>query len=309
LPDANLRLHRVRLIDDDEASRRLRRIDRLPHRHVRARPFPEHTLGGGKRVLARHVADDREDHVVRHEILSVKRSQIVLGDASQRLGRAAARQPVGMEAVDEPVEQHRCDVVGIFVADPQRRDLPLELTLNLFRSECRIARDIGDEIHAERERVLHDDRVHEGQIGARPGAECAADVIDLLGDLFGVSRRRSLVEQMRDELGNTRLALGILRGAGANEQAHRDRRLLVVQHDDNLHAVRERSHVVRRELHFVRGERARCSFERPVTVLCLSDRARARDGQHDDHTTQQQPAHFVPPLGRIWMTTRLFGVK
>ncbi len=133
--DANLGLHRVRLVDDDDATGGRRRFDRLGRRDIRARPAAEHALGRRERLVARHVADDRQDHVVRDEVALVVRLQILARDPRQRLGRAAARQAIRMEAVDEAIEQHAGHVVGVVAVDLQRGDGLLLLAIDLFRRQ------------------------------------------------------------------------------------------------------------------------------------------------------------------------------
>ena len=52
LTDADLGLHRVGLVDDDDAPRRRRRSMAAPGRHLAARPAPEHAFGRRERLLA-----------------------------------------------------------------------------------------------------------------------------------------------------------------------------------------------------------------------------------------------------------------
>jgi hypothetical protein len=73
-------------------------------------------------------------------------------------------------------------------------------------------------IHPERERVLHHDCVDVGQVGGRPGAERAADEVDLLGNLLRAPRGRALIEQVRHQLGDPTLAARILSRASARQE-------------------------------------------------------------------------------------------
>ena len=92
--------------------------------------------------------------------------------------------PYGMEPVDEPIEQHAGDVIRIAAVDLQRGDHLLLLALDLLGRKRRIAHDVGQQVHADVERILHHDRVDEAQVGSRPGAQRAADEVDLIGDLL-----------------------------------------------------------------------------------------------------------------------------
>ena len=96
--------------------------------------------------------------------------QIVPRDAGQRLGRSAARQPVRVEAIDEPIEHRGRDVVRVVgVHLLRRRDL-LFLPFDFLRRERRIAGDIRHQVHRQVEGVLHDDGADRGEVvaGARP---------------------------------------------------------------------------------------------------------------------------------------------
>ena len=60
--------------------------------------------------------------------------------------------------------------------------------------------------------------------------------------------RRALIEERRGQVCETGLAFRIERAAGADEQPDADDRLLVVRDGDDLQAVRQRLHFVRREV-------------------------------------------------------------
>ena len=76
--DADLGLHGARLVDDDDAPCRRRRLGRLRRlRRRRVRPAAERALGARERFVRRDVADDREDRVVGAEPFLVEREQVV----------------------------------------------------------------------------------------------------------------------------------------------------------------------------------------------------------------------------------------
>ena len=94
LPHADFRLDGVGLVDDDEPPCRRGRIDGLGGGHLAARPGAEHALDRRECFFDLDVTHNCENRVVGHEILPVKRAQVVLRDALQRRGRAGARPPV-----------------------------------------------------------------------------------------------------------------------------------------------------------------------------------------------------------------------
>ena len=79
--DADLGLHGAGPVDDDDAAGRRRRLVRLRLRQLDARPAAERPLRARERLLGRHVADDRQDRVVRAEPPLVEREQVVAASA------------------------------------------------------------------------------------------------------------------------------------------------------------------------------------------------------------------------------------
>ena len=184
LTDADLRLHGVRLVHDDYPPGRRRRVDHLDGLDGGARPGAEYPFGGGESFFTADVPNDREDHVVGHEIPLVIRLKIGARDGGQGLRGTAVRESVGMKAVHQPIEQGAGDVVGILGADLQRRHRLLLLPLDLFSGERGVPNDVGQQFHGHAERILHHDHVDEAQVGAGTGAERSADEVDLIGDLL-----------------------------------------------------------------------------------------------------------------------------
>ena len=81
---------------------------------------------------------------------------------------------------------------------------------------------------------------------------------------LGRLRRRALVEQRRREVARApSLSFGSSALPARTSMPHADDRLLVVQHRDHLQAVRQRPHLVGRELHLARRQRPRRPFRRP----------------------------------------------
>ena len=183
-----------------------------------------------ERLVGGRVADDGQDHVVGHEVAAVERLQVVARDAGQRLRRAAARQAVGMEAVDQPVEQRRGDVVRDRWRSPAATRSPAASGGRSPRRRtpgCGRRRPAGPSPGRTspssrrrwqttgRSRSRCRARRRSCRSGRRSARRCACVV----------PWSRRLAEQARQ----AGLALRILRRAGADEQPHRDRRLLVVQ--------------------------------------------------------------------------------
>ena len=99
-------------------------------------------------------------------------------------GVPPARQPVRMEAIDEPIEHRGRDVVGVVGVHLLRgRDL-LFLPFDFLRRERRIAGNIRHQVHRQVEGVLHHDGADRGEVVAGSGPEDAADRVDLIGNLL-----------------------------------------------------------------------------------------------------------------------------
>ncbi len=303
LPDANLGLHRIGLVDDDHALGRLRRIDRLerPARRAtasrrtpsRARPWPRR----------RYVADDGDQRVVRHEVALVEVDDVLPRQRAKRFGGAAAGQAVRVEAVDQPIDHLAGDVVRILRRHLQARHRLLALPLDLLRRERRPPHDVGHQLQRQRQAVLHHDRVDVGEVGAGAGAENAADEIDRVGDLFGGAIARALIEERRRQHRQPHLAFRILRRAGAHDHAHADRRLFVMADQHDLQAVGQLADLVGRKLHRLRRQRPRRPLAGPVRAspparlrrrLRVGGRRHARAqqrGRQAEHAVGHPDAH------------------
>jgi hypothetical protein len=229
------------------------------------------------------VNDDREDRVVRGEEARVERDQVIARERGDRLRRAVLRHPVRMEAVDQPIEHGVRDVAGIFEADRLPREHLLALALDFRRRERRLPRHVGQHAEPGVEAVLHHDHVHEREIGAGAGAHRAADEVDRVVHLLRRHRLRALIEERGGEVRQPEFLPRIGGGTRAHEQAHRDRRLLVVHHHDDLQPVGQRLDLVGRELDVACRQRLRRPLGRP------GDRLRGREitGTKRDHREEK----------------------
>ena len=197
-----------------------------------------------------------------------------------------------MESVDEPVEHHVGEIVGVVVADLESGQDLLPLAVDFFLRERGVLRDVGDEVQADVEAVLHHDAVDEAQIDARAGTERAADRIDRRRNLLRVLARRALIEEGRRERRDAGPVLRILRAPRPQDQAKADRRLFMMRDRNHLEPVRERLERVRRKLDGVRRERPRGTLGRPVFLL-RRRRQRQQQGekQHDPHAARDRRRH------------------
>jgi len=295
------------------------------------------SIGAGEGLFRRDVADDRQDGVVRAEPLLVEREQIGAGQRGHRLGRPGLRPAVGMEAVNQPVEDDVGEEIGVVVADLHARQRLLPLPLDLLGRKGGVLHEVRHQVQRKVQAVLHDDRLDVAQVRPGAGAHGPADRVDRVGDLFGRPRGRALVEQRRRERGHAGTVVGILRGAGAHEKPQADRGLLVMRHRDHLEPVRERLERVGRELHLARLDRPRRPLRRPVALL-RGHRHRGRQGHRDERSedrisrrlvhrsgasrgggsaggakadakAEKAERHFAAPFGRIVITVRFSGVK
>ncbi len=280
--DADLGLHRAGTVDDDDAARRRRRLGGRAAR----RSAPLAQLPNARSAPANASSGVTSPTIARMALLApnqalwnaTRSSRVML---AIDLRRAGVRPPVGMEPVDEPIEDDAGDVIGILVADLQAGEHLLPLALDLLRRERRVAREVRRPDRAPSvEAVLHHHGVDERQIAARAGADRAADRVDRGRRSVSASCvRRALIEQRRGERRDARLVRRILRAAGADDQPQADRRLLVVRDGDDLQAVGERPHLVGRELDVPRRQRPRRTLGRPVGDLRGGSRREPRDGE------------------------------
>ena len=128
-----------------------------------------------------------------------------------------------------------------------------------------------------------------------PAPIAAADEIDRLVELVGRLLAVALREERRGEIGQAELALRIERAAGADDHPHADDRLLVVEHGDDLQAVRQRLELVRRELHVRARPAAAAGFRTASAPCCGGGRTheRARTATHAE-TSHGSSAVIAP---------------
>ncbi len=292
MPDAHLRLHGVRLVDDDDAPRRSGRRAQRRHRHVAPLPVAEHATDALERLIGRDVTHDGEDGVVRHEGAAVIGDEIVARNGRERLGRTGFRQPVRVEPVDQPVEHGVGDEPRIIEAHLQSGQHLLALPLDLLLREGGVARHVGQHLQPRLKAVLHHHRIDEREIDPRAGVQLAADEVDGVIHVAGGLGRRTLVEERRREIRESELPFRIERASGPHDHAHAHHRLLVVQHGHNLQSVRERTYFVRRELHGARRQRTRRKFGWPLRLRAASVRPNeAQQRQEQQSRRSRQSRH------------------
>ena len=136
--------------------------------------------------------------------------------------------------------------------------------------------------------------------GSRP--DDAAGRFDGRGNVAGRLRFGSLRQQAGHEVRDARPLGWFLHGAGTNEKTEAYRRLLVVQHDQHLQAVRQRLDFVRWKVH--RPRRQRSGRTAPGPLLCVggADRKGARQQRGYDQTPSfdgpvQQAHRCLPSRG------------
>ena len=320
MADPDFRLHRVCLVDHDQAPGRRRRRGMVGGRQGARLPVAKGLLGGGQGLGDADIADDAQQGVVGNEPGRVELAQVLGCDGRQRLGRAGVGQPVGVEPVHEPVEDQAGDRVGVLEIDAHARQRLLALTIELFGAERRPPDDVGEQLEAEGEAVFHHQDVGHRQVAARAGVEPAADGVDGIGNLRRVAGPGALVQQRRRQGAHALLAGRILGAAGADQQAQRDHRLLVMLHDDDLQAVGQRLDLVGRKVDLARRQRARRTLDGPVGHLRAGHRRHEHGGSRGSRpqpparpcgppAMQSGAGHCVAPFGMIVITSRLVGVK
>jgi hypothetical protein len=171
-----------------------------------------------------------------------------------------------METVDQPLDDHAGHRLGILGGHRQARQRLLPLALDLRRQEGRATHHVGHDRQPGGVVVLHDDGIDVAEVGTGPGAEDGAEVVDIIGDLLGIPRASTLVEQRRGQHRHSHLGPGIVGRAGTHDHAHADGRLLVLADQHHGEAVGQLLHLEGRERDRARFERPRRKLARPLTA-------------------------------------------
>ena len=314
--DADFGLHRIGPVDDDHALGGFGRRNRFEFWQIPGRPVAEILLDAGHRIRRRDVADDRHQRIVGNEVTLVELHEVRTRERLQRLRRARAREAVGVEAEDEPIDHEPGHRFRIFCGDLQRGQRLLPLALDLGLEEGRAPHDLGHQRQSGLIVVLHDDGVDEAEVGPGARAEDAADVVDVIGDLLRGAAAGALVQQRRGEHGQPQFALRVLRRAGADDQPDAHGRLFVLADQHHGEPVRELLDLEGRKRDRVRLERPRRELTWPGRTRLRAGEGRGeQDRQHEHdgcrvgpHWTTSAPRDAAP-FGMMWITTRLSGVK
>ena len=209
--DADFGLHRIRLVDDDDAAGRIGRRDESGRRHVAALPSrrtPSCTSSNASSAVTSPTTARMA--LLGTKFLRVKRHQIVARDRRQRLRRAALRACRRGES-RRPADRR-----------PRRRRTrdPRSFTCSADSVCCR-CRSISSGANAGCRAMSDSSRSPVSKLSfmtttltnvrsvPAPAPIDAADEIDRVVHLAGGSRRRPLVEQRRGEIGQPRLVAGI----------------------------------------------------------------------------------------------------
>ncbi len=97
--------------------------------------------------------------------------------------------------------------------------------------------------------VTEDIRGNSKEVSTRARAQATAHALDRRRDLLGLARWRPFGEQLSNDVRQSLFARGIVRCAGPETQADRQRRLLVILDEQQRHPIRQSDIVERRKLH------------------------------------------------------------
>jgi hypothetical protein len=112
-------------------------------------PATEMLLQPRHRLVWSDVADDGDEGVVGDVIGFVEVDEILPRQARQRFRSAASRQSVGMETIDQAIDDTAGDRFRIVSGHLQRRQRLLPLTLDLDLRERRPLNDIGHQFQRQ----------------------------------------------------------------------------------------------------------------------------------------------------------------
>ena len=239
---ANLRLHRVRLVDKPDVAPRGNLANRWRRSRGRLNFLPSAKVffRDSQGFFRRDVAGDAEQGLVRRVIRVVEFHAIFALNFLHRGGRAFGGQSVGRLAISYAAEYERGQIIRIAILHGEVRKQLLALPVELLGAESGVQYDVGHQIESRIQIFLHHIKRYRGGILAHRSGERAAHKINRFRNLA----RRTLLRSLRQELGrhlrHPRHSWRILDGPGGeNHEPHRNRRLAIVAHDENAQAIRQ----------------------------------------------------------------------
>jgi hypothetical protein len=242
-----LRLHGIRLVDDDHPAPR-RGGGSLGQLGRRALPRAEVLPRERQRRVGRDVARHGQVRAAGRVPIAVEGRDVFTRERRHRPGIALALVGVRVIAVGEATRDRGAEIRGVVVRDLQtRQGLPAP-ALDLVVGERGPLHDVGEELEAGLERGGHHGDRHLGRIGPGVRRQRSADPIDGFRNLLRRARRRPLSQQLRSHRRESRLRALVARGARARHHERRSHhRLPVVANHEHGEAVLELRFRVLRE--------------------------------------------------------------
>jgi hypothetical protein len=172
---------------------------------------------------------------------------------------------VGMRAVQLGGVEPAGDRLRLGQRELVLRDETRPGQVHLGLGEGRVPDDVPQQLEGEVRVVGEHPGGDREEVVVGSGADRPPGTLDRLGDLLGRPRLRALGQHLGDDLAQPGLVGGLVHAPGAEREADRHRRLLVVFHHDHVHAVGEAGLLEGGEPH--RAERGRCRRPRRVATL------------------------------------------
>ena len=141
---------------------------------------------------------------------------------------------VAVEARLEEIPSYGGDLV---ILGLDRGELGVLLTDDLVLGEGGVGHDIGEDLHAQREVILHHFDGNRNGVVPDTGTNRAADMLDRLGDLLGGTGLRPLDDGAGKQLGETVLFRSLSKKPSAEGGDNRDKGKTVVLMDQNGESV------------------------------------------------------------------------
>jgi hypothetical protein len=316
LADADFGLHRVRLVDDHDPPLRLD-LDRRDARRLALLPAAEGALHAGERVGRLHVADHREDGLVRHVLAAVEGDQVVPRQPAHRLHRARRGPAVRVIAEDEALKGGGGDVAGVGLLDLEPAQRLVAPALQLLGREARPQHDVRQQVEPEVELVRGDVDRDEPRLQAGGGVERTAHGVDGLGDLLRRAGLRAFAQQGGGGVGEAGLGRRRVDLAARKQELEAERRRLVLLDDHHPQTVGEGLLLEGGEVDLLgRPRRGRGLLDRG---LVLGRRGRARQQHRQDDRGDSHGCFSFSPVepsaagfraaGSMCTTVRFPGLK
>src|SRR4029079_18717081 len=173
-------------------------------------PAPEIGLHKSAYLIKRDVAYDGDDDLTGYVFSAVETDDIRVSNLVERLFGAVQRPAVGMPMEHQLVKGLHGDMPGIVVVAGHLPEDLRAYSLELGFVKGRMLKDVSQQRKSQLGIFFQDADGSIREIFGCPYFQCAADKVDLFGELFGRPSSRAFVERTGDEIGRPGLFRRVL---------------------------------------------------------------------------------------------------